>query len=105
MSDTAMHPDDFIKPKAPRISPEALLRQAADTIANRAAERDTEAERSMARTVAAFNALSGHKLTERDGWRFMAVLKLGRSYSGTRANIDDYLDGAAYMALAAETLP
>lgn len=78
-----------------------ILNEAAATIGNRAAERDTPQERSMRRTVEAFNALTGHKLTERDGWLFMVVLKAARATAG-RHKLDDYLDGAAYMALAGE---
>ena len=35
-------------------------------------------ERSMASTVKAFNALTGHNLTESEGWEFMVLLKLVR---------------------------
>jgi hypothetical protein len=60
-----------------------------------------EGERSMARCVAAFNALTGHQLTEREGWMFMAMLKASRAQAGA-LNLDDYVDGAAYFALAGE---
>ena len=59
----------------------------------------------MAACVAAFNALEGQALTERQGWAFMQVLKLARAGASARngrLNIDDYIDGAAYAALAAE---
>lgn len=90
--------------------PQALLRQAAQTIAARGAERDTagagqQQERSMAATVAAFNAIEGLQLTERQGWAFMQTLKLVRASTTARNgkyNADDYLDGAAYAALGAE---
>ena len=78
-----------------------ILLAASEAIGDRAASRDTEAERSMARCVAAYNALTGHELTELDGWIFMAVLKLSRSRAG-RHHLDDYIDGAAYFALAGE---
>jgi len=55
----------------------------------------------MARAVTTFNSLTGHKLTEREGWVFMAILKLSRAQAG-RHVMDDYIDGAAYMALAGE---
>lgn len=81
-----------------------ILVEAADTIAARADQRDCEGgERSMGRTVAAFNALTGRDLSEREGWVFMAMLKLARSQAG-RQVIDDYVDGAAYMALAGESV-
>lgn len=84
-------------PDAPQI-----LAAAAEAIANRAASRDLPAERSMARTVAAFNTLTGHILTETQGWLFMAVLKAARSTAG-KTEIDDYIDGASYFALAGES--
>lgn len=79
-----------------------LLNQASEAIGDRAAQRDMpQGERSMARTVAAFNALTGHDITERDGWLFMAALKASRATAGA-LRLDDYIDGAAYMALAGE---
>lgn len=94
-----------------------ILDQAASTIRQRGVERDqADGERRMGRAVAAFNAVSGRmardprepvpagdlSLTERDGWIFMVILKIARSYGG-RHQPDDYLDGAAYMGLAGET--
>ena len=81
-----------------------ILRQAAQTIDDRAAERNQEQERSMGRTVAAFNALTGHQLSERDGWLFMAILKAARACNTDTGNPDDYVDGAAYFALAGESI-
>lgn len=78
-----------------------ILIEAASNIDNRAAERDTEAERSMARAVAIFNAYSGHTLTETDGWMFMVCLKMARSRAG-KFRRDDYTDLSAYAALAGE---
>ena len=85
----------------PQTAPE-ILAAAAQCISDRAATRDLPAERSMARTVAAFNALTGHALTERDGWLFMVALKAARATAGSH-NADDYTDGAAYFALAGES--
>lgn len=79
-----------------------ILVTAADAIADRASQRDhANGERSMARTIKSFNALTGHNLSEEDGWIFAAVLKLSRSRGG-RFVLDDYVDGAAYIALAGE---
>ena len=78
-----------------------ILATAARCISQRAATRDLPAERSMVRTVSAFNALTGHHLTERDGWLFMVALKAARATAGNH-NADDYVDGAAYFALAGE---
>jgi len=79
-----------------------LLEDAARTIKQRGKTRDgSGSERSMARTVAAFNAMTGHYLTEEEGWLFMRYLKDSRSRKG-EFNIDDYEDGIAYAALQAE---
>lgn len=88
-------------------NPGDLLRMAADTIDQRGQERDNGegGERSMAATVAAFNAIEGTDLTERQGWAFMQALKMVRAASTARNgryNQDDYVDGAAYAALGAE---
>ena len=84
-----------------RTAPE-ILEAAAGHILSRAQLRDQpQGERSMARTVTAFNAITGQTLTERDGWLFMAVLKAARATAGGH-NPDDYEDGAAYFALAGE---
>lgn len=88
--------------KKAKTAPE-ILAASRDHIADRAASRDCPGgERSMGRAVAAFNALTGHELTEREGWLFMVALKAARSTAGGH-NPDDYEDGAAYFALAGET--
>lgn len=79
-----------------------ILRTAADHIDHRATLRDMPSgERSMERTVQAFNAITGHRLRERDGWLFMVLLKAARATAGGY-NPDDYEDMAAYAALAGE---
>lgn len=79
-----------------------ILKRAAQHIEERAALRDQPGgERSMRATVEAFNAIEGIKLTERQGWLFMALLKAARSANGNHV-FDDYEDGAAYFALAGE---
>lgn len=55
----------------------------------------------MAKTVALFNLLRGKKISEEDGWWFMACLKAARATQG-KFQLDDYVDGAAYIALAGE---
>lgn len=101
-------------PPAPAAAlPEAstILLAAADVIAARGVQRDSRTgagapqERSMAATVAAFNAIEGTALTERQGWAFMQVLKMVRGATTARNglyNYDDALDGAAYAALGGE---
>lgn len=80
----------------------AILRNAAQAIDDRATLRDCPAgERSMTRCVAAFNALTGHALSETEGWHFMSILKLARATAGGH-HLDDHTDHAAYAALAGE---
>ncbi|EGG93489.1 hypothetical protein IMCC1989_1137 [gamma proteobacterium IMCC1989] len=80
-----------------------FLQQAQSEMFDRATTYDNpEGERSMANTVAMFNALTGHKLTEEQGWKFMVCLKLVRSEQGA-FKADNFVDGAAYFGLAGET--
>ena len=82
-----------------------ILHRAAGHIEDRAAQRDqAQGERSMARTVAAFNALTGHQLSERDGWLFMVALKAARACCTPTGQPDDYEDLSAYGALAGESV-
>lgn len=84
------------------VSAVETLRRAADLIELRGKQRDSDAgERSMARTVAAFNAVYGANLTETQGWHFMELLKMARSSQGAYV-ADDFDDKVAYAALAAE---
>ncbi len=79
-----------------------FLSQAQSEMQDRATTYDNAAgERSMAATVAMFNALTGHDLTEEQGWKFMACLKLVRSEQGAH-RADNFVDGAAYFGLAGE---
>lgn len=81
-----------------------ILNLGAQALSDRAASRDSPGgERSMRRAVDAFNALVGgdRRLTETEGWLFMAVLKGARATAGGHS-LDDYIDGAAYFALAGE---
>jgi hypothetical protein len=94
-----MHP--VITPPAATTAAE-ILREAASVIEQRATLRDLpNGERSMARAVEAYNALSGKSLTELDGWIFMCVLKMARATAG-KPHLDDFTDLAGYAALAAE---
>ncbi len=80
-----------------------VLIEAQGHLANRAATYDApQGERSMAKTVQAFNALTGHEITEEQGWLFMVCLKAARSQQGAY-RADNYEDGAAYFALACES--
>lgn len=87
----------------PPISAAQILMHGIQIMQQRAQLRDSpEGERSMARTVAAFNVLFGHELSETDGWHFMECLKMARRAEG-KVSLDDFVDGAAYSALAGES--
>lgn len=80
-----------------------ILEDAAAVMRERAAQRDKPGgERSMAATVTAFNALTGHALSERDGWFFMLALKMARACATPTGRPDDYVDLVAYSGLAGE---
>ena len=85
---------------------EQFLRQGADVLAERGKEYDKpEGERSMARCVAALNAITGKDLTEAEGWAFMALLKMVRQWQNPgRYHEDSAVDGVNYSALMAEAL-
>jgi hypothetical protein len=55
----------------------------------------------MGATVDAFRAITGHDLTEEQGWLFMGLLKMVRSQQGG-FRADNYEDLAAYAGLQGE---
>lgn len=61
-----------------------------------------QGERSMGAAVAAFNAATGHALSETQGWIFMVFLKAIRSQQGA-FRADNFEDMAAYAGLAGES--
>lgn len=78
------------------------LNEADSIMKHRAALRDSsEGERSMITAVEAFNILTGHTLTETEGWQFMLILKQARAKNGDYHE-DDYCDLVAYSSLMAE---
>ena len=80
-----------------------FLDMANDQLKDRASQRDSpDGERSMRRCVEAFNALYGTRLTETQGWQFMSLLKKARASQGAY-RADDFVDDAAYAALAGES--
>ena len=83
-----------------------VLEKAAGHMRDRAAAYDKpDGERSMARTVAAFNALTGRDLTTAEGWAFMLLLKQVRVFQNPAEPHQDSLeDGVAYAALLAEEM-
>ena len=61
-----------------------------------------EGERSMAATVAAFNAITGQSLTEAHGWLLLETLKNVRLFTAPGFHVDSALDGVSYSSLKAE---
>ena len=81
-----------------------IIAQAGAEMTDRAKTYDKpEGERSMSAALTLFNAMTGDgKMdTVERGWLFMACLKMVRSQQGAY-RADNYVDGAAYFALAGE---
>lgn len=98
-------PWPFAGPEEPKptVSAPAMLQQAAKHMTDRAATYDKpEGERSMAATVAAFNAITGRDLRESEGWMLLAVLKMVRSEQRDTPHQDSAEDLVAYGALYGE---
>lgn len=86
----------------PAPSAAAILKAGLKHMEDRAQAYDNPlGERSMSRTVEAFNAITGSRLTEEQGWLFMVLLKTVRSQQGAY-KADNYEDGAAYFGLMGE---
>lgn len=84
-------------------SAKQILDKAAEAMDDRAAERDSDQERSMSKIVTCFNAATGNNISERDGWMFLVMLKAVRACTTETGKLDDYVDGGAYFALAGES--
>jgi hypothetical protein len=84
------------------LAPE-LLGRAARHMHDRTSTYDKpEGERSMGRTVRAFNAITGHALSESEGWLLLQVLKDVRLFTRSTYHADSAEDCIAYAALKAE---
>lgn len=83
-----------------------FLQAAIDVQAERGKQYDAPGgERSMGRTVQAFNAITGRDLTEAEGWLLLQVLKDVRQWQNPdKFHEDSALDGVAYSSLKAEAL-
>ena len=80
-----------------------LLAKAAELMIERGRTYDEEGgERSMGKTVAAFNAITGRDLTEAEGWLLMQVLKDVRLFTREAYHADSAEDCIAYAALKAD---
>lgn len=82
------------------------LDKAAGHMADRASTYDTpEGERSMGKTVQAFNAITNHHLTEAEGWLLLQLLKDVRAFARQGDPHQDSLeDCIAYASLKAEAM-
>lgn len=81
-----------------------MLAKARQHMDDRAATYDKpEGERSMGRTVAAFNSITGRDLSEAEGWLLLTVLKQVRLFTRQEYHADSAEDAIAYMALLAES--
>lgn len=86
-----------------RTTAQGLLSKARDHMLDRAAAYDKpEGERSMRRTVEAFNAITGRDLEESEGWLLLQVLKDVRDRQRREPHGDSLEDCVAYAALKAE---
>jgi hypothetical protein len=84
------------------VKADAILRAGLDTLVARGVKRDQpDGERSMPRIVRVFEAITGIRLTEREGLLFMVSMKLVREGRGA-PDADDYIDLANYVALCGE---
>lgn len=81
-----------------------ILKEAAAIMDERGKQYDKPGgERSMAQTVAAFNAITGGTLSESDGWLLLALLKMVRDNQRQTPHADSCLDLVAYAGLYAES--
>ena len=91
-------------PHLPRSASEFLARSK-EIMDERAKIYDSPSgERSAARTVEIFNILTGHELTEKDGWLFLLCLKLVRQRQVEGFHRDSVEDMVTYAALLAESM-
>lgn len=82
--------------------PNEILQDAIKTLVQRGHEYDAAGEeRSMAKVVEIFNAITDNDLTETEGWTFMLALKLARMTRG-KSKLDTFVDLSAYAALLGE---
>lgn len=98
--------DEFeaaLRAEGPAVKAPELLGRAAALMHERGKTYDEpEGERSMGKTVAAFNAVTGRDLTESEGWLLMCLLKAVRAAARKEPHRDSLEDLIAYAALMAE---
>lgn len=90
------------QPDQTEVKADQVVRKALEHMEDRAVTYDNEeGERSIPSTVKAFNIITGHTLSNEEGWLFMALLKIVRSQQG-EFKLDNYEDLSAYSGLMAE---
>jgi len=98
----------WVPSDTPKHSPETasqFLRSADAILTERGTNYDNpQGERSMGKTVAVFNIITGHNITEAEGWLFMQGLKDVRQWTAPTYHQDSAEDSVAYSALKAEAL-
>jgi len=88
-----------------RIQASEFLEKAGKLLLDRGEVYDsTDGERSASATVAAFNAITKHDLTEAEGYLFLQILKDVRQWQCDKFHQDSAEDAIAYAALKAEAL-
>ena len=83
-----------------------FLSKALELLQERGKDYDQpQGERSMGKTVQAFNAITGHTLKESEGWLLLQLLKDVRQWSNPDSyHADSAEDCISYAALKAEAL-
>lgn len=83
-----------------------FLRKGADLLEERGKQYDQPGgERSMGKTVRAFNTITGRSLSEAEGWLLLQVLKDVRQWQNPdKYHADSAEDCVSYAALKAEAL-
>lgn len=91
--------------KSPKKATE-FLSKALNLLEERGKDYDQpEGERSMGKTVVAFNAITGHNLKESDGWLILQLLKdVRQNQNRDSYHADSAEDCISYAALKAEAL-
>jgi hypothetical protein len=88
----------------PKSAPE-FLNKASALLKERGKQYDQAGgERSMAKTVSAFNIITGRDLTESEGWLLQQLLKDVRQWQHPGFHRDSAEDCVSYAALKAESL-
>ena len=89
----------------PAPTADEILTTAAGHLKDRAVTYDQpQGERSMGKTVSAFNIITGHELTEAEGWLLLQILKDVRQWTAPEYHQDSAEDCVSYAALKAEAL-